>query len=266
MLRVDNIHLAFGGVKALGGVSFHAKANNITAVIGPNGAGKTSLFNVISGFYASQQGSVSLDGENISGLKPHERAYRGISRTFQNIALFHGMSVLDNIKLGAHTKLKSGVFSAGFRLPLTRNEESKLGEEIQRDIVGMLELDHVQHSPVEDLPYGLQKRVELARALVMRPKILMLDEPVAGMNREEKREMGRFVLDVRKNWKTTVLLIEHDMSMVMELSDHVVVLSFGKQVSQGTPDEIRNDQNVIEAYLGSGDDTAQAPANARGQG
>ena len=184
MLHVDDIQLAFGGVKALSGVSVHADKGKITAVIGPNGAGKTSLFNVISGFYRPQRGKVTLDGEDISGLKPHARAYRGMSRTFQNIALFHGMTVLDNIKLGAHTNLKSGVISAGLRLPLTRREEALLDAEIQRDVIGLLELDHVQHHPVEDLAYGLQKRVELARALVMKPKILLLDEPVAGMNRE----------------------------------------------------------------------------------
>ncbi|MDP3896211.1 MAG: ABC transporter ATP-binding protein [Mesorhizobium sp.] len=254
MLLVDDIQLAFGGVKALSGVSVHAKAGEITAVIGPNGAGKTSLFNVVSGFYKPQQGKVTLDGEDISALRPHERAYRGMSRTFQNIALFHGMSVLDNIKLGAHTNLTSGILSAGFRLARTRNEEAALERYIRQDIIGLLELDHVQHHHVEDLSYGLQKRVELARALVMKPKILLLDEPVAGMNREEKREMSRFVVDVRKNWKTTVLLIEHDMGMVMGISDHIVVLSFGKPIASGTPDEVRANPDVIKAYLGTGDE------------
>lgn len=260
MLKVDDIQLAFGGVKALTGVTVHAEKGRITAVIGPNGAGKTSLFNVVSGFYRPQAGRVVLDGEDISDLKPHARAYRGMSRTFQNIALFHGMTVLDNIKLGAHTNLKSGILTAGLRLPLTRNEENTLDREIQRDIVGLLELDHVQHHPVEDLPYGLQKRVELARALVMKPKILLLDEPVAGMNREEKREMSRFVLGVRKNWNTTVLLIEHDMSMVMGISDHVVVLSFGKPIASGTPDEVRANPEVIKAYLGGAEEPAPAAA------
>ena len=258
MLQVNDIQLSFGGVKALSGVSVHAETGKITAVIGPNGAGKTSLFNVISGFYTPQNGRVTLDGEDISGLKPHARAYRGMSRTFQNIALFHGMTVLDNIKLGAHTNLKSGVISAGLRLPGTRREEASLARDIQRDIVGLLELDTVQHKQVEDLAYGLQKRVELARALVMKPKILLLDEPVAGMNREEKREMSRFVLDVRKNWNTTVLLIEHDMSMVMGISDHVVVLSFGKPIASGRPDEVRANPDVIKAYLGASDEHAVA--------
>ena len=254
MLHVDDIQLSFGGLKALSGVTLHADRGKITAVIGPNGAGKTSLFNVISGFYRPQNGKVTLEGEDISKLKPHARAYRGMSRAFQNIALFHGMTVLDNIKLGAHINLKSGVISAGLRLPQTRREEAALDHEIQRDIIGLLELDHVQNLPVEELAYGLQKRVELARALVMRPKILLLDEPVAGMNREEKREMSRFVLGVRKDWNTTVLLIEHDMSMVMGISDHVVVLSFGKTIAFGTPDEVRSSPDVIKAYLGSTDE------------
>ncbi len=250
MLSVDNVQLAFGGISALSGVSVTASVRKITAIIGPNGAGKTSLFNVISGFYQPQQGRVTLDGQDISPLSPSQRAYCGMSRTFQNIALFHGMTVLDNIKLGAHTKLKGGVLSAGLRLPSSRREEAALSRDIQRDIVGLLELDHVQHHPVEDLSYGLQKRVELARALVMKPKILLLDEPVAGMNREEKREMSRFVVGVRDNWNTTVLLIEHDMSMVMGISDHIVVLSFGKPIASGTPDEVRANPEVVKAYLG----------------
>lgn len=261
MLKVENLQLAFGGVKALDGISLGAEVGKITAVIGPNGAGKTSLFNVISGFYKPSMGSIVLDGEDISGLRPPQRAYCGISRTFQNIALFHGMSVLDNIKLGAHTKLTSGILASGFRLGQTRREEAELASDIQNNIIGLLELDHVQHNMVEDLPYGLQKRVELARALVMRPKLLMLDEPVAGMNSEEKREMARFITDVRDNWGTTVLLIEHDMGMVMGMSDHIVVMSFGRQIAQGTPAEVGSNPAVIEAYLGSGDDTDEPGTN-----
>lgn len=260
MLRVDNVQLAFGGVHALSGVSVHAESGKITSIIGPNGAGKTSLFNVISGFYRPQTGTVVLDGEDISGLKPHSRAYRGMSRTFQNIALFHGMTVLDNIKLGAHTNLKSGVLSAGLWLGATRREEEELDRYVLKDIVCVLELDHVKNSYVEDLAYGLQKRIELARALVMRPKILLLDEPVAGMNREEKREMSRFVLNVNKNLNTTVLLIEHDMSMVMSISDRVSVISFGKPIASGTPDAVRANPDVIKAYLGGADEPAQNAA------
>ena len=256
MLRVDGIHLAFGGLRALSGVSVHAERGRITSVIGPNGAGKTSLFNVISGFYTPQQGTVTLDGQPITQLRPSARASAGMSRTFQNIALFHGMTVVDNIKLGAHTNLKGGVFSAGFRLPAARREEQALSAALQRDLLGLLELDTVQHQYVEDLAYGLQKRVELARALVMKPKILLLDEPVAGMNSEEKREMSRFVLNVRQDWNTTVLLIEHDMSMVMGISDHIVVLSFGKPIAAGTPDQVRANPDVIKAYLGTGDEAA----------
>jgi len=262
VLKVEGIHLAFGGLRALSGVSVHAEGGRITSIIGPNGAGKTSLFNVISGFYKPQQGTVTLDGQPITHMRPSERACAGMSRTFQNIALFHGMSVLDNIKLGAHTNLKSGVFSAGFRLPGTRREERALSAAIQRDIVGLLELDTVQHHYVEDLPYGVQKRVELARALAMRPKILLLDEPVAGMNAEEKREMSRFVLNVRRDWNTTVLLIEHDMGMVMAISDHIVVLSFGKPIAAGTPNEVRVNPDVIKAYLGTGDEAGAVVATA----
>lgn len=261
MLHVSNIRLSFGGVTALNDVTVHAAARRITSVIGPNGAGKTSLFNVISGFYRPQSGSVVLDGQDISKLKPSKRAYCGMSRTFQNIALFHGMSVLDNIKLGAHTNLKGGIFSAGLALGSSRREEAALSAAIQRDVIGVLELDRIQNHHVEDLAYGLQKRVELARALVMKPKILLLDEPVAGMNIEEKREMSRFILNVRNELNTTVLLIEHDMSMVMGISDHVVVLSFGRPIASGTPGEIRENPDVIAAYLGA-DDAAAIPETA----
>ena len=262
MLKVDGVSLSFGGVSALTDVSVTAARGEITAVIGPNGAGKTSLFNVISGFYTPQRGAVRLEGVDITRTRSHRRAFLGMSRTFQNIALFKGMSVIDNIKLGAHTSLRSGILSAGFRLPGTRREEDRLRLEIERDIIGLLQIDHVADKPVEELSYGLQKRVELARALVMRPKLLLLDEPVAGMNREEKEEMAGFVLDVREQWGTTVLLIEHDMGMVMDLSDRVVVLNFGRPIAAGTPTEIRNDPEVIRAYLGD-ESGASAPTLAR---
>jgi branched-chain amino acid transport system ATP-binding protein len=259
MLDIDGIQLAFGGVKALSGVSVNAETGKITSVIGPNGAGKTSLFNVISGFYTPQEGRVTLDGEDISSLKPHQRAYRGMARTFQNIALFHGMTVADNVKLGAHTHLKCGILSTGLRLRSTRQAEENL-ETHASEVIGLLELDKVRHKQVEDLAYGLQKRVELARALVMRPKILLLDEPVAGMNREEKSEMSRFILRVKKDLNTTVLLIEHDMSMVMGISDAIVVLSFGQPIAEGTPESVRNNPDVITAYLGAAEDNEQSAA------
>ena len=260
MLVAENVSLAFGGVRALSDVSMAAATGAITAVIGPNGAGKTSLFNVISGFYRPQQGRVFLAGAAITTARPHSRAYMGIARTFQNIALFRGMTVLDNIKLGAHTTLRSGPLAAALHFGRTRNEEATLRAEIERDIIGFLELDHIRNKPVEELAYGLQKRVELARALVMRPRLLLLDEPVAGMNREEKEDMARFVLDVRARWGTTVLLIEHDMGLVMDISDHVVVLNFGRRIAAGSPAVIKRDPNVIRAYLGETADDAAVPA------
>ena len=250
ILVVDNVTLRFGGVRALGDVSMVAPEGRVTAIIGPNGAGKTSLFNVISGFYRPHEGKVTLGGADITNARPHRRAAMGMARTFQNIALFRGMSVLDNIKLGAHTTLRAGPVAAMLHFGAARREESQLRGQIEREIMGLLELDHIRHTPVEELAYGLQKRVELARALVMHPRLLLLDEPVAGMNREEKEDMARFVLDVRARWGTTVLLIEHDMGMVMDISDHVVVLNFGRRIADGPPAEIKRNPDVVRAYLG----------------
>ena len=250
LLLVDSVTLSFGGVQALESLSFSVRLGTITALIGPNGAGKTSLFNVISGFHRADSGRVIFDGQDITKLRTHLRAGKGLARTFQNISLFPGMSVLDNIKLGAHSKLKTGIFSAGMFFGSAQNEESKLRKFVEEEIIDFLEIDHIRKMPVAMLPYGLQKRVELGRALAMSPQLLLLDEPVGGMNREETEDMARFILDIKEERKITVLLVEHDMNMVMDISDYVVVLNFGKNICMGTPEKVSSDHAVIEAYLG----------------
>ncbi len=250
-LQVEGVELSFGGIKALRNVSFAAPAGEITAVIGPNGAGKTSVFNTISGFYPPSKGRVLLGRQDITRVPVHARAAMGLARTFQNIALFRGLSVLQNIKLGGHHFMRSGMLACmGFRAS-ARREELALRAEVERKVIDFLEIDHIRHLPVDVLPYGLQKRVELARALAMRPRVLMLDEPVAGMNREETEDMARFILDVQEQWGVTILLVEHDMSMVMDISHHVVVLNFGEVIASGTPEEVRCHPQVIAAYLGA---------------
>jgi branched-chain amino acid transport system ATP-binding protein len=253
LLAVENLTLAFGGVKALNGVSFTVQPGSITSVIGPNGAGKTSVFNTISGFYKPATGRLVFEGQDIGQLPPPRRAALGLARSFQNIALFRGMTVLDNIKLGRHCHLKTGPLSALFYSPAARREEEELRREVEEKIIDFLEIDHIRKAPVASLSYGLQKRVELARALAMRPKLLLLDEPVAGMNREETEDMARFILEVRREWSVTVLMVEHDMGMVMDLSDHVVVLNFGQVIASGLPHEVQGNPEVVKAYLGAGD-------------
>jgi branched-chain amino acid transport system ATP-binding protein len=261
-LSVEAVDLRFGGIHALRGVSFSAVAGQITAVIGPNGAGKTSVFNTISGFYKPAAGRIRLGDEDITNVAVHARAARGLARTFQNIALFRGLTVLENIKLGGHHTMKAGVFSAMTYRRAARDEEIALREEVERKVIDFLEIDHIRHQSIDALPYGLQKRVELARALAMRPRVLLLDEPVAGMNREETEDMARYILDVQEEWGVTVLLVEHDMGMVMDISSHVVVLNFGEVIASGTPAEVRRHPQVIEAYLGAESVAAQGKVAA----
>jgi branched-chain amino acid transport system ATP-binding protein len=249
LLNVENISLSFGGVKAITDVSFDVKKGEIRAIIGPNGAGKTSMLNVINGFYHPQQGSITFGGVRRDQMRPYEAVGQGIARTFQNVALFSGMSTLDNIMTGRSVMMKKSLFWQLIWHGPALEEEIAHRERVEQ-IIDFLEIQHIRRTPVGNLPYGLQKRVELGRALAMEPSLLLLDEPMAGMNLEEKEDMSRFVLDVNQQFGTTIALIEHDMGVVMDLSDRVLVLDYGKKIADGTPDEVRNNQDVIDAYLG----------------
>ena len=254
-LKLEDIHLSFGGLKALSGVTTGVKKGEIFSIIGPNGAGKTCLLNCINSFYQPERGKIRLEGQDITNLKAHRIATMGIARTFQNVELFAHMTVLDNIKLGGHVHLKSGVFSGGIYFGKTRREEMQFRKHIEEKIIDLLEIEHIRKQPVHTLPYGLQKRVEVARALAMRPKILLLDEPCAGMNLEETEDIARFVLDISEEWDVTIILIEHDMGVVMDISDRVCVLDFGQKIAEDVPVKIRHNEHVIKAYLGGEDKT-----------
>ncbi len=250
ILDLQNISLHFGGVKALSDISFDVREHEIRAIIGPNGAGKSSMLNVINGVYRPQQGRIVFRGKTRHDMDTHAAAEAGIARTFQNIALFKGMSVLDNLMTGRNLKIRSNFLMQALGWGPARREELEHRRHVE-EVIDFLEIEHIRKTPVGRLPYGLQKRVELGRALAAEPAILLLDEPMAGMNVEEKQDMCRFILDVNDQFGTTIVLIEHDMGVVMDISDRVVVLDYGRRIGDGAPDEVKNNPEVIAAYLGT---------------
>jgi len=255
-LRVNDLDMAFGGVQALWEVSFEVKRGEIFSIIGPNGAGKTVLLNCINGLYRPRRGQVVFEGKDIMRLRPHERAKLGISRTFQKIELFKGTTVLDNIRLGRHIHLKTGLSAGCIYFGKAAREEIEQRDFIEREIIDLLEIEHIRDKVVGMLPYGLQKRVELARALALNPKLILLDEPLAGLNLEEVEDMARFILDINEGqrWQATCILVEHDMGVVMDISHRVMALNFGEKIAEGPPLEVQKNPHVIKAYLGETED------------
>jgi branched-chain amino acid transport system ATP-binding protein len=255
ILKIDDIHMSFGKVEALAGVSMEVKKGEIHSIIGPNGAGKTVMMNCINGLYRPQKGEIYYKGQRINNLSPHKRAELGIGRTFQKLELYGGMTVLDNIRMGSHIHLKSGILSGSIYVGKTKKEEIKERSFIEEEIIDLLEIESIRDHVAHMLPYGLQKRVELGRALALRPETILLDEPMAGLNLEEVEDMARFILDINEEerWKTTCILVEHDMGVVMDISHHVLVLNFGNIITDGTPEEVGKNPDVVKAYLGAED-------------